>query len=115
MAAPDQPGDVTWDALWKLFGLFGAILAAAWGLLMRMIWSRPTTEGLEAHLRDDAHRFESLEKQSGDLKGQIKAVESHAREDTQSTTLAITTGFNDIRADIRQLRDLIARRPRDDQ
>jgi hypothetical protein len=61
MTTPETPSDpVTWDVLWKLFGLMGGFFTILWGALMKFLWSRAGSKELEDHLDDDNRRFEEL-------------------------------------------------------
>jgi hypothetical protein len=88
---PTESSDyVTTDTLHWIVGIFGAIAAAAWAILLKLIWGRATVQQVEAHAEDDDHRFTAVESKIDDLRDDLKTSEQVVRD-----------GFRDIRADIR--------------
>lgn len=72
---------VTWDALWRMAGAFGAIMLAAWGLLMRMVGGKVDKAQLLAQSVDNQHRFDEIDSTFEELRNSLKGVES--RQDTR--------------------------------
>ena len=92
---------VTWDALWRLLAVAGALVAVLWGLVIKMIYGKVSNEQLAAHFEDDKHRFEAIDGQFEQLSQSIADNDRRSREDLAKVEGAVRDGFRDVRADIR--------------